>query len=149
MSKPKLPGWAQDHLDRYLRTDGAEGHLMDFTVTGGKPDTSTLLLTTTGRVSGEPILLPLIYGADGGRYVIIASKAGAPEHPSWYLNLQAHSEVAVQVANKKFRAVARTESGAERQRLWQLMAAIYPPYNDYQKMAAREIPVVVLEPLPD
>jgi deazaflavin-dependent oxidoreductase (nitroreductase family) len=147
MSESKLPDWMQDHLDRYLKTDGAEGHLRDFTAAGGKPDTPNLLLTTTGRKSGRAITLPLIYGTDSGRYVVVGSKGGAPEHPAWYLNLVAQPQVGVQVADKKFRATARTASGAERQRLWQLMADIYPPYNDYRKLTSREIPIVVLEPL--
>ena len=145
MSESKLPDWMQEHLDRYLETNGAEGHLRDFTAGGGKPDTPNLLLTTTGRKSGKAIILPLIYGKAGSRYVVIASKGGAPEHPAWYLNLVAQPQVDVQVADKKFRAIARTASGEERQQLWQSMADIYPPYNDYQKMTAREIPVVVLE----
>lgn len=147
MSEAKLPDWIQEHLDRYLATNGAEGHLRDFTVGGGKRDTPNLLLTTTGRKSGKPIMLPLIYGTDGGRYVIVASKGGAPEHPAWYLNLLAKPQVGVQVLDKKFHATARTASGEERRRLWQLMAEVFPPYNDYQKLTAREIPVVVLEPL--
>ncbi|MFY9328256.1 MAG: nitroreductase family deazaflavin-dependent oxidoreductase [Georgfuchsia sp.] len=145
MSESKLPDWMQQHLDRYLETNGAEGHLKDFTANGGKPNTPTLLLTTTGHKSGKPITLPLIYGRDGANYIVVASKGGAPAHPTWYLNLAAQPKVDVQVLDKKFRAVARTASGAERQRLWQLMAGVYPPYNDYQKLTAREIPVVVLE----
>jgi deazaflavin-dependent oxidoreductase (nitroreductase family) len=147
MSESKLPDWMQDHLDRYLETNGAEGHLRDFTAASGKLDTPTVLLTTTGRKSGKAITQPLIYGIDGGRYVVVGSKGGAPEHPAWYLNLVAQPLLGVQVADRKFRAVARTASGAERQRLWQLMADIYPPYNDYRKLTSREIPVVVLEPL--
>ena len=147
MSESKLPDWMQQHLDRYLKTNGAEGHLRDFTAGGGKPDTPTLLLATTGRKSGKAITLPLIYGKDGANFVVVASKGGAPAHPAWYLNLAVQPKVDVQVLDRKFRAVARTASGAERQRLWQLMADIYPPYNDYRKMTAREIPVVVLEPM--
>lgn len=147
MSQSKLPGWIRVHLERYLETNGAEGHLMDFTASGGKPDTPTLLLTTTGRVSGKPITLPLIYGIEADSFVIVASKAGAPANPAWYLNLVSQPQVGLQVKDRKFRAMARTASGEERQRLWQLMAAIYPPYNNYRKMAAREIPVVVLAPV--
>lgn len=147
MSESKLPGWMQEHLDRYLETNGAVGHLKDFTANGGKPDTPTLLLTTMGRKSGKAITLPLIYGKDGANFIVVASKGGAPAHPAWYLNLAAQPKVDVQVLDRKFRAVARTTSGAERQRLWQLMADIYPPYDDYRKMTTREIPVVVLEPM--
>lgn len=147
MSDAKLPDWIQQHLDQYVRTNGAEGHLRDFTAGGGKPDTPNLLLTTVGRKSGKPITLPLIYGKDGNNYLIVASKGGAPEHPAWYLNLVAKNLVELQVADKKFKAVARTAQGEERQRLWNLMADVYPPYDDYQKQTSREIPVVVLEPV--
>jgi proline iminopeptidase len=77
--------------------------------------------------------------------VIVASKGGAPAHPAWYVNLRAQPEVDVQVAADRFRARARTATGAERAALWKQMAEIYPPYNDYQKRTQREIPVVVLE----
>jgi proline iminopeptidase len=105
----------------------------------------TLLLTTAGRRSGQPITMPLIYGEVGGKYVVVASKGGAPTHPGWYLNLVAQPAVEVQVRADRFRATARTATGEERARLWQTMAAIYPPYNAYQAKTQREIPVVVLE----
>lgn len=145
MSESKLPDWMQEHLEMYLKTNGAQGHLRDMTANGGKADTPNLLLTTTGRKSGKAIMLPLIYGRDGGNYVVVASKGGAPVHPAWYFNLVAQPRVNVQVMEKKFHAVARTASGEERKRLWQMMAEVYPPYNDYQKLTGREIPVVVLE----
>lgn len=141
-----LPKWIADHLQRYLETDGADGHMWDSAPVGGPGPIPTLLLTTTGRRSGKPIVMPLIYGEAGGNYVVVASKGGAPTHPGWYLNLAAHSDVEVQILAKRFRATARTASGAERAKLWKQMAAIYPPYNDYQAKTDREIPVVVLEP---
>ena len=141
-----LPKWIADHLQRYLDTDGADGHLWDSAPVGGPGPIPTLLLTTTGRRSGKPIVMPLIYGEAGGNYVVVASKGGAPKHPGWYLNLAAHPDVDVQILAKRFRATARTASGAERAELWKQMAAIYPPYNDYQAKTDREIPVVVLEP---
>ena len=141
-----LPKWIADHLQRYLDTDGADGHLWDSAPVGGPGPIPTLLLTTTGRRSGKPIVMPLIYGEAGGNYVVVASKGGAPKHPGWYLNLAAHPDVDVQILARRFRATARTASGAERAELWKQMAAIYPPYNDYQAKTDREIPVVVLEP---
>jgi deazaflavin-dependent oxidoreductase (nitroreductase family) len=89
--------------------------------------------------------MPLIYGEADGKYVIVASKGGAPQHPGWYLNLTAQPTVEVQVLADKFRATARTATGEERARLWKMMAAIYPPYDAYQAKTQREIPVVVLE----
>lgn len=141
-----LPKWIADHLQRYLDTDGADGHLWDSAPVGGPGPIPTLLLTTTGRRLGKPIVMPLIYGEAGGNYVVVASKGGAPKHPGWYLNLAAHPDVEVQILARRFRATARTASGAERAELWKQMAAIYPPYNDYQAKTDREIPVVVLEP---
>lgn len=141
-----LPKWIADHLQRYLDTDGADGHLWDSAPVGGPGPIPTLLLTTTGRRSGKPIVMPLIYGEAGGNYVVVASKGGAPKHPGWYLNLAAHPDVEVQILARRFQATARTASGAERAELWKQMAAIYPPYNDYQARTDREIPVVVLEP---
>jgi deazaflavin-dependent oxidoreductase (nitroreductase family) len=132
-----LPGWIADHLAKYLATNGADGHIWN-----GVP---TLLLTTTGRKSGEARTLPLIYGKDGARYVIVASRGGAPDHPGWYKNLAARPEVRLQVAADKFGARASTAKGAERARLWQVMTKVWPAYDEYQKKTSREIPVVVLE----
>ena len=140
----EMPKWIVEHLEQYRRSPN-EGHFWDATFAGGHPRTPTLLLTTIGRKSGKQLTLPLIYGIDGERHVIVASKGGAPEHPAWYLNLQSNPQVDVQVAARKFQAIARTTHGEERQRLWEMMASIYPPYPDYQKRTNREIPVVVLE----
>ena len=140
----ELPGWIVQHLKVYAENP-EKGRLWDATAAGGKPNTPCLLLTTTGRKSGQSLTLPLIYGEDQGHYLIVASKGGAPEHPAWYLNLSANSHVGVQVAAHKFQATARTATGAERERLWKKMVEIYPPYADYQKKTSREIPVVVLE----
>ena len=142
-----LPGWIQDHLQRYQQSAGADGHLWDARLGGGTGMIPTLLLTTIGRKSGRAITLPLIYSEDGGACVIVASKGGAPEHPAWYLNLLDRPEVEVQVADRKFRARARTASGAERARLWTQLVALYALYADYQKRTEREIPVVVLDPV--
>jgi deazaflavin-dependent oxidoreductase (nitroreductase family) len=137
MAEPALPGWIADHLKRYLATNGADGHLWN-----GVP---TLLLTTTGRKSGEARTLPLIYGRDGERYVIVASRGGAPDHPGWYKNLVASPVVGLQVAADKFRARAATAKGADRARLWKAMTKIWPAYDEYQAKTKREIPVVTLE----
>ena len=139
------PGWQQRHVELYLKSDGAEGHVLDFG-RPGVPPVNTLLLQTTGRKSHTPQTSPLIYGKDGRGFVIVASKGGAPEHPAWFLNLSDEAEVRFQVANKKYRGTARITSGTEREKLFRMMADLFPPYTDYQKKTAREIPVVVLEP---
>jgi proline iminopeptidase len=142
-----LPDWIKDHVSRYLETEGADGHMWDSSIAGGAGPVPTLLLVTTGRRSGKKQTLPLIYGQTEGGYVIVASRGGAPTHPGWYFNLVAHPEVSVQVVAERFRATARTASGAERETLWKRMVGIYPPYEQYQARTEREIPVVVLEPL--
>jgi proline iminopeptidase len=103
------------------------------------------LLTTTGRTSGESRTVPLIYAADGDRCIVVASKGGAPEHPSWYRNLTANPTVQVQVKGEKFRALARTVEGQERARCWAIASAQWPNYNEYVKRTTRMIPVVALE----
>ncbi len=138
-----LPDWIRDHIRRYLESDGADGHMWDL---GGPGLVPTLLLTTTGRKSGKPQILPLIYGKTENGYAIVASKGGAPSHPAWYLNLTAQPEVKVQVEAERFPARARTATGAERSTLWD---QIYSPYADYQKRTERKIPVVILEPSAD
>ena len=141
-----LPVWIKQHIALYL-ADGEAGHLWDAALGGGEGMLTTLLLTTTGRKSGKQLTLPLIYrpAADGG-FCVIASKGGAPAHPAWYLNLMADPNVSVQVANDKFKAVARVAEGAEREQLWQAMVDYYAPYTDYQAATERQIPVLVLQP---
>lgn len=125
-------------MRRYLETDGEEGYRWR----RGAP---ILILTTTGRKSGKPRLKPLIFGEEDGRYVVVASQGGAPEHPHWYRNLSASPDVHVQIKGDRFRARARTAEGAERERLWLQMAEIWPPYDEYQQKTDRKIPIVVLE----
>ena len=139
-------GWMEAHRDLYLRTDGAEGQFVDFSRAGGSAETPCLILKTTGRRSGEAKLLPLIYGQDGDHFVIVASKGGAPKHPAWYLNLDAHPQVEFQVGARKYRGKASTATGAERERLFRMMEGVFPPYTAYKARTDREIPVVVLEP---
>ena len=102
-------------------------------------------MTTRGRRSGEPRTKPLIYEQDGDRYVVVASKGGAPAHPDWYENLQKDPNVELQVLDEVFPARARTAEGEERERLWQLVNQQWPDYDSYQTRTDREIPVVVLE----
>jgi deazaflavin-dependent oxidoreductase (nitroreductase family) len=138
--------WIAAHIELY-RTDPEKARLWDSTPLGGPGVLPTLLLTTTGRKSGEPRALPLIYGEHGDGYVVIASKGGMPSHPLWFRNLEFAPECEVQVGAKRVSARARFAEGEERERLWGQMAEIYPPYHDYQKATERRIPVVVLEPL--
>ena len=141
----ELPVWIKNHLERYIATNGEDGYLWDASLGGGKGMVPTLLLTTTGRKSGRELTLPLIFGTSGPDYVVVASKGGAPEHPAWYLNLEANPTVKVQVKADKFTARAYTANAQERAALWPRMVEIYGPYADYQKKTDRQIPVVVLK----
>jgi deazaflavin-dependent oxidoreductase (nitroreductase family) len=139
--------WIKEHIELY-RTDPEKARMWDSTPLGGPGMLPTLLLTTTGRKSGEPRALPLIYGEAGDSYVIIASKGGMPTHPAWYLNLEAKPECELMVGPKPVSARARVAQGEERERLWKQMAELYPPYDKYQENAGtRSIPVVVLDPV--
>jgi deazaflavin-dependent oxidoreductase (nitroreductase family) len=138
--------WIAAHIALY-QTDPEKAHLWDSTPVGGPGLLPTLLLTTKGRKSGEARPLPLIYGTAGNSYVVIASKGGMPAHPLWFRNLEAEPSCELQVGAKHVVARARVAEGAERERLWKQLAAIYPPYLDYQKATERRIPVVVLDPV--
>ena len=141
-----LPQWMKDHVDRYLKSGGKDGHMF---TTPTQPGLSvpSLLLVTKGRKTGKKHLFPLFYGETGKSYFLVASKGGAPDHPGWYKNIVANPEVELQVGTKKLKAKARTASGAERAKLWDQAVVWWPPYVDYQKKTAREIPVVVLDPI--
>ena len=131
--------FGEEHVRRYRETDGEVGYIWN-----GVP---TLLLTTTGRRTGEPTTTPLIFGRDGDGYVIVASQGGKPEHPGWYRNLVKEPEVELQVKGDRFRGRAQTAEGDERERLWRAMAEIWPQYDEYQTRTERVIPVVVVAPL--
>jgi F420H(2)-dependent quinone reductase len=137
--------WIAKHIELY-RTDPEKARLWDSKAAGGPGVLPTLLLTTTGKKSGQPRSSPLIYGEAGNAYVVIASKGGMPKHPLWYENLEANPRCELMVGAKHVVARARVAQGAERERLWKQMAAIYPPYDEYQQRAGRTIPVMVLEP---
>jgi proline iminopeptidase len=130
--------FGEEHVRRYRETGGEVGHIW-------KEGSTILLLTTTGRTSGEPRTTPLIYAQDGDAYVIVASKGGAPEHPGWYENLQKTPQVELQVRDEVFPARARTAEGEERERLWKKANEVWRHYDEYQTKTDREIPVVVLE----
>lgn len=130
--------FGKEHVERYLATDGEEGHEWRL----GAP---VLILTTVGRRSGEPRSTPLIYGRHGDAYLVVGSKGGSPAPPAWYLNLEANPEVTVQVKADRFAARARTATAEEKPDLWKTMASIWPDYDNYQTKTDRQIPVVILE----
>jgi deazaflavin-dependent oxidoreductase (nitroreductase family) len=104
-----------------------------------------LLLTTTGRKSGRSLTTPLMYLADGERYVVFASKGGAPSNPDWYHNLTAKPEVAVEVGTEQFQARATEITGAERDALYARQAALRPAFAEYEQRTERKIPVIALQ----
>ena len=121
-----IPDFVLDHVRLYLKTDGAEGYLWDSTGFGDHGMIPTLLLTTIGCKSGEPMMVPLIYGEAEGNFIVCASHGGAPTNPAWCLNLEANPSVEVQVVANIFSATARIAVGEERTQLWILMEGIYP-----------------------
>lgn len=130
-------GWVADHIREYVESDGAKGHEWR--------GVKTLLLTIRGRKSGQLRRTALIYGRNGENYLIVASHGGADKHPLWYQNLVADPNVRVQVGADTFNARAGTASPDEKRRLWPIMTAIWPAYDDYQAKTIRDIPVVILE----
>jgi deazaflavin-dependent oxidoreductase (nitroreductase family) len=127
--------FGQEHVRVYRETAGQRGYHWR--------GTTILLLTTEGRSSGEPRTTPLIHRIDGDRWVVVASKGGAPRNPSWFENLRANPDVAIQVGGETIPVRATPAEGEERARLWSLMTEVWPPYDEYQARTDREIPVVV------
>jgi deazaflavin-dependent oxidoreductase (nitroreductase family) len=124
-----------EHVRVYRETNGERGY--------NWRGTEILLLTTEGRTSGESRTTPLIQRADGEHWVVVASKGGAPENPSWYENLKAKPDATIQVKGEVIPVRASTAEGEERARLWSLMTEVWPAYDEYQTRTSREIPVVV------
>ena len=137
--------WVKWHLDTYLSSGGAKGHILDQTDVGGYNFSTTLILKTVGRKSGAVRMTPLIYGHYLGEVVIVASKGGADVDPAWYLNILGTPEVEFQIATQAFRATWRSPEGAEREAVFAYMMGIFPPYREYRKVAKREIPLVMMK----
>jgi deazaflavin-dependent oxidoreductase (nitroreductase family) len=143
----RTQNFVDDHRALYLRSGGAEGHIVDLSHAGARGLLPTLLLKTKGRRSGRASIVPLIYGVFGDEWVVVGSKGGAPEHPAWFLNLQSQPDVAFQVAAQAFAANWRLAEGPERRQVWSYMHHLYPPYADYSAAAGeRTIPLVLLRP---
>jgi deazaflavin-dependent oxidoreductase (nitroreductase family) len=135
---PDLALVGPEHVRRYQETDGEVGYIWN-----GVP---ILLLTTTGRRSGEPRTNALIYAQDRDDYLVVASMGGAPTHPNWYLNLLARPEADIQVRAEQLAVTARTAAEDQKKRLWAVMTGVWPNYEVYQTRTDRVIPVVVLTP---
>jgi deazaflavin-dependent oxidoreductase (nitroreductase family) len=134
---PVLDLYGEEHIRQYRATDGEVGYEWN--------GATCLLLTTTGRKSGDPRTQALIFSYYEEAYVVVASYGGAPTHPNWYLNLESNPTVEVQVKGDRFTATARTAEGDERTKLWKLSTVTWPNYDEYTKRTDRVIPVVVLD----
>jgi deazaflavin-dependent oxidoreductase (nitroreductase family) len=140
-----------EHREMYLRSGGAEGHIIDITPVGGRVFSTHCMIKYTGRKSGKIFITPLCYGDIGGEVVIVGSKGGADQPPEWYLNIREQETVDFQIATQAFRATWREAEGAEREKIWAFMTDSFPFYTTYQANTARVLPLVLLkaiEPLP-
>ena len=136
MAQPDDDLFGEEHVRVYRETAGERGYHWR--------GTTILLLSTKGRVSGEARTTPLIHRTDGERWIVVASKGGAPENPGWFENLIANPDAVIQVKGEEVPVHATTAEGEERARLWSLMTEVWPAYDDYQTKTTRQIPVVVL-----
>jgi deazaflavin-dependent oxidoreductase (nitroreductase family) len=129
--------WVRQQTERILQLGTTEGvEILDRPV---------VLITVTGAKSGKQRYVPLMRVEEDGRYAMVASKGGAPEHPSWYFNVKANPAVTVQDGEKVVALTARELEGSEREHWWRLAVDAFPPYAEYQEKTARQIPVFVLE----
>ncbi len=126
-------------IDEFRANEGRVGDMFE--------GADLLLLHHVGAKSGEQRVNPLVYRRDGDRYVVFASKAGAPTHPAWYLNLKANPDAKIEVGTDTIAVVASDAEGEERDRIYTEHAARYPQFSEYQESAGeRVIPVVILTP---
>ncbi len=131
-------GWVREQTEKILEQGTTEGVLVQ--------DRPIVLFTTTGAKSGKKRYVPLMRVEENGKYAMVASKGGAPEHPAWYFNVKANPQVTVQDGSEIKELTAREISGDERAHWWELAVAAFPPYGgEYQTKTDREIPVFILE----
>ncbi|MGH7963960.1 MAG: nitroreductase family deazaflavin-dependent oxidoreductase [Candidatus Binatia bacterium] len=105
-----------------------------------------LLLTTTGRKSGQPRTTPLLYLQEGDNVVLVASQGGLPHHPLWYQNLEVNPDVEIELGTEKRAMRARRATEEEKKTLWPKLVAMYGSFDTYQARTQRNIPVVILSP---
>ena len=129
--------WVRDQTKKILEQGTTDGVLV--------ADRPVVLFTTTGAKSGKKRYTPLMRVEETGKYAMVASKGGAPEHPAWYFNVKANPQITAQDGDKVYELTAREVEGDEREHWWELAVAAYPPYAEYQTKTDRQIPVFVLE----
>lgn len=139
--EPSPTQWVRDQVELYESSGGTEGTTMK-----GMP---VIVLTTLGAKSGKIRKSPLMRVEHDGRYAVVASLGGAPQHPVWYHNVSADPRVELQDGPKRQDMTAREATGEEKARWWERAVEAYPPYADYQEKTDREIPLLVLEPAPE
>ena len=129
----------ESHVAAYRETNGERGGVWN--------GATSVLVTYTGRKSGEKRTIAIIGKQVGENFIIIASKGGSPTHPLWYLNIQANPNVEIQFMADRWEGVARTAESPEREALWAEACTQWSAFNDYQARTERKIPVVVIEPV--
>ena len=136
--EPSPQQWVRDQVDLYESSGGLEGTTLR--------DLPVVIVTNRGVKTGKLHKTPVMRVEHDGRYAVVASKGGAPDHPVWYNNLVANPDTELQDGPVKTDMTARLVTGAEKATWWERAVAAYPDYADYQKRTTREIPVFVLEP---
>jgi deazaflavin-dependent oxidoreductase (nitroreductase family) len=131
--------WARQHIDQYLATDGNE---VDHPLAD-----RLILLYTKGKLSGQIRRVPIVHLPDGDDLIVIASKGGAPENPSWFYNLKADPQVWVRHKGDFFEARAEILDGEEYEALWERVVKWAPGFQNYQDRTERLIPLVRLRPI--
>ena len=138
---PSTREWVRDQVEQYERSGGTEALTLRDT---GMP---VIIVANKGNKTGAIRKTPLMRAVDGKNYILVASQGGAPKHPVWYYNLKAEPNVEIQDETEVFSVRAReVPEGSERQRLWDIAVAAYPPYEEYQGKTSRLIPVFITEP---
>lgn len=134
---PEVTDWNRAIIDEFRANGGKVGGQF-----AGAP---LLVLTTTGAKTGKQRTHPLVYLPDGDRFIVFASKGGAPTSPDWYHNLVANPTATVEVGNETFDVKATVLTGEERDRIFAKQAELMPGFAEYQEKTTRTIPVVALE----
>jgi deazaflavin-dependent oxidoreductase (nitroreductase family) len=140
MSTSLPPDFNAQIIDEFRANEGRVGGMFE--------GMTLLLLHDTGAKSGKPYIHPLVYHGEDGRYVVFASKGGAPTNPDWYHNLKAHPDVSIEVGTETLDVAASELTGEERDRIFRAQAERAPQFADYEKNTDRRIPVISLTPKP-
>jgi deazaflavin-dependent oxidoreductase (nitroreductase family) len=138
--EPSPEQWVRDQVEKYEATNGQEASTLP-----GHPDWPVVVITSKGAKSGKLRKNPVMRVEKDGVYAAVASKGGAPEHPTWYHNFVAHPEVDLQDGAEKHTYRVRVADGEERAEWWERAVGVYSPYAEYQEKTDREIPVFLLE----